>query len=150
MIDLTETKQLQIYTNGEAFPSNIEIQDLYLSGNFSVLQDEKDFKKIPKSPGNYWILTNKPISHSFNPNFNHRPSSLKIKENELSVIYNGQGENLQNRIKQHLLRKKGGINDLSGISIDIIEKNEKFKSHNKYFHTTQNKKNLIWKENKEK
>lgn len=141
MIELNNIHQLQIQVNGQNFPENIDIMDLYLSGNYCFLKNESDFKSIPKSSGNYWILTNKPICHSFNNKFHHRPKPCYIENNSLSVIYNGQSDNLQTRIKQHLLRKNPkGINDLSGISIEIYKGDKQFKSHNKYLYTEKNNK----------
>ena len=112
-----------------------------MSGNYCFLKNESDFQNIPKSSGNYWILTNKPICHSFNNKFNHRPKPCCIENSSLSVIYNGQSDNLQIRMKQHLLRKNPkGINDLSGISIEIYKGEKQFKSHNKYLYTEKNNK----------
>jgi len=85
--------------------------------------NESNINDIPKAPGNYWILSNEPIVHSFNPDFDKRPKNLKIKEQEFKIIYNGQADNIKNRIKAHLYRPDSkGIGDLSGISIDITSK----------------------------
>jgi hypothetical protein len=85
---------------------------------FAKLSSPHDFHKLPKNRGNYFIVTNKPIIHSFhNKNF---PKVIDIisYSSSFNIIYNGISNNICNRIKQHLLRKN--ITNTSGLSIDLI------------------------------
>ncbi|MBA7659177.1 hypothetical protein ES703_67150 [subsurface metagenome] len=79
--------------------------------DYIVLKKRDDFDKIPDSGGCYWIWTNEPVKHRFHKN--------KIPErfNRGEVIYNGIAkDNVQQRIKHHLLSQNPGW---SGISLDI-------------------------------
>lgn len=41
MIELNNIHQLQIQVNGQSFPKNIDIMDLYLSKNYCFLKNSK-------------------------------------------------------------------------------------------------------------
>lgn len=82
------------------------------------VKTESDIVSIPHVGGNYWILTNEPISHCFHSGNRNVP----IVQNGLRVVYNGVTTNLQNRAREHLLRPdtKGGGGSQSGISVDLL------------------------------
>lgn len=109
--------------------SDIIIPNKNLSNIHSIkLTTIKDFDLLPKTRGNYFIVTNKEINHSF-----HNENTLKFPEkinDNLHIIYNGITDNIQLRIKQHLLRKNV-TNIPSGISIELITNFAYNKSHTK-------------------
>lgn len=76
-----------------------------------------DIKKLPKTAGCYWIITDAPIRHCFNKG-DKIPAQI---ENSI-ILYNGSATSLQHRAEEHLLRpsEKSGFGMISGISIDII------------------------------
>jgi len=142
---ITELKNITEYgltLNGFNFNTSIDISDLIESGKFQIMND-KNLNKIPNLPGNYWILTDEPIKHSLNPDFNHRPSKVIHDGIEYNIIYNGQGDTIRTRINAHLYRPKTkGLGDMSGISIDITDKYQQGTkiSHNKCLFTQGGKK----------
>jgi len=98
----------------------INIPDCCLSNlNYILIKSSKDLLKIPKTAGNYWILTNEPISHCFNSGNKYPESTI----DNLNIVYNGVSGNLKSRAKEHLLRTddNGKFGSMSGISIDVIE-----------------------------
>lgn len=120
--DLADITAYGLTINGEKFNTNIDLIDL-IKGGKCLIMDKDNLNQIPNLPGNYWIATDEPISHSFNPGFNHRPKKLEYNGKELTIIYNGQGDTIRTRINAHLYRPKTqGLNDMSGISIDITDK----------------------------
>ena len=86
-----------------------------------------DVQKVPKAPGNYWILTNEPVHHCLNAGTN----TCKPLSNGLRVVYNGVSASLQQRAVQHLFSEeaKGGSGKLSGVSVDILQKVHEATSH---------------------
>jgi hypothetical protein len=129
IVDLLQVKDYGLTIQGEEFNTNICLPDLINSGKYAIM-DESNINDIPKAPGNYWVATDEGIAHSLNPDFDKRPKPIKIKGRKLKIIYNGQAENLRDRIKAHLYRQDSkGIGDRSGISVDITDKYTE--SHNK-------------------
>ena len=61
--------------NGEEFNTNINLQHLIDSGKCAIINGN-NINEIPNLPGNYWILTNEPIKHSFNPHHTNRPAPI--------------------------------------------------------------------------
>ena len=107
----------------ENFEKVVKIPDSKLSNvEFVNLKNKKDFDKIPKKGGCYWIWTNEPVLHSLHK----KPTPQKFNNGE--IIYNGIAkDDVSGRIKHHLL---GDIDaGWSGISVDILPKN--VKSHRK-------------------
>ena len=137
VVDLREPTNYGLTISGLPFNTNININDLISSNKF-VIMNETNLTMIPNLPGNYWILTDEPINHSFNPDFNHRPQKISHNGIDYTVIYNGQGDTIRSRIQAHLYRPKTkGLSDMSGISIDITDKYKQgtIISHNKCLYT---------------
>jgi len=105
------------------FEEKLEIPNFRLSNVKSLkLKTGKDFNKIPKGGGCYWIWTNEPILHSL-----HKDPLPKRFSGGI-IIYNGVAkDDVRGRIKHHLYGDPNA--GWSGISIDIALR--KFKSHNK-------------------
>ena len=140
VIELVNVKEYGLTIYGNTFNTNIDLTDLIKCGK-CLEMGEDNLKKIPNRPGNYWILTNEPIIHSLNPDFNHRPKKIEYNGQELNVIYNGQGDTIRTRINAHLYRPKTkGLSDMSGISVDITNLYEQSTpiSHNKCLYMKKN------------
>lgn len=99
---------------------------------FVEIRNEKDFDKIPKSGGVYWIETNEPVEHLLHNDV------TPCKNNDFEIIYNGLAkDDIRSRIKKHLLR--GESDGWSAISIDILLKGKDPKSHTKKAMATKGK-----------
>jgi len=136
VIELNNITKCDIIVNNKVFDTSIKLIDLIRANKYLNI-NENNFINLPKTPGNYWILTNEPIKHSFNPHFNDRPKPFLYNKINYNIIYNGIAQNIQSRIISHLNRiEPKGSGDMSGISLDILHR--KYKSHNK----------LLWKSQK--
>lgn len=110
----------------EDFLSNLKVPDSQLSDILYVdIKCEKDFNKIPKGGGCYWIATSEVILHS--KHVNKFPAVLKTNDENLEIVYNGMAQDdIRGRIKRHLnspgFKEKDGRYDAgqSGISVDIL------------------------------
>lgn len=105
----------------------IEIPDASLSGLTSIrITKEEDLIRIPKTGGNYWILTDEPVRHVLHAG----KKCPTILSSGLTVVYNGVSGSLQGRAKEHLLREdsKGGFGAQSGISLDLMKESPTKKS----------------------
>ena len=104
----------------QEFERKLLVPDERLSNVENVLlSTEEDFNKIPKKGGCYWIATTEPVKHAFHKN------PLPKKIDSFEILYNGiSKDNIQGRIKQHLLIKKVDPG-WSGIRVDILLKPHK-------------------------
>jgi len=80
--------------------------------NYIVLKNKESIPKKLRINGNYWIVTNEPINHSFNNN--KHPDKIY---NNYKIIYNGVATNLYGRIINHLFNSR--FSGMSGISVDL-------------------------------
>ena len=133
--ELGDVEEYSLTINGKLFNTNINIMNLIKNGKFLEM-DKDNLKKLPKLPGNYWICTDEPIFHCFN--LKKRPKKLEYNGRLFEVVYNGQADNIQNRIEKHLYREETKLGGMSGISIDITPfyKQGTKLSHNKLLYTT--------------
>jgi hypothetical protein len=97
--------------------------------DFVDIKNITDFDKIPQEAGCYWIWTNEKIIHTFHKDKIPEGITNRIEGKRIrgEIIYNGVGQGISGRIKNHLLGKiKAGW---SGVSIDIYF--GRVKSHKK-------------------
>jgi len=98
----------------------VQIPNKSLTGlRASVIKTIEDLESIPKTEGNYWIMTNEPVNHCLHAGINY---SKKLPSG-YQIVYNGITGGLRGRAKEHLLRKdiKASFGSQSGISIDILQ-----------------------------
>lgn len=96
----------------------VKTPDARLTGLRRVcVRGEEDLGGVPDAPGNYWILTDEPVSHCF-----HAGKRVPAKQADgLTVVYNGVSAALRARAREHLLRPddRGGFGTQSGLSVDV-------------------------------
>ena len=128
MYTQNSTKQIIQRLNENCWTPDANLSEI----PYVTITKEEDVKKIPKTNGAYWIVTNEPVNHSM---FGNKEFPAKIGDFE--IIYNGIAGNLQGRAKAHLLRTKCA--GMSGISVDLYMGDQRPSSHIKAAFSTKKK-----------
>lgn len=115
--------EFTFYDKDKDIVYKITVPDAELNDVVRVrIQTKDDVLKVPKKPGNYWILTDEPIAHCFNAGTPPPTISEEGEVGELRVVYNGEADNLYSRAVNHIFRTPTGNSSgsRSGISVDIL------------------------------
>jgi len=148
LTELSDKTHFDIIIGNEKLNINFNLNSLIEERKLAYLKNSTDLHNIPNMGGCYWILTNFPINHSFNKEFNNRPPIINVNNINYEVIYNGQASNLRSRIKQHLLNSSDKVSGMSGISVEITTNYKQGTkiSHNKIAYTSNTRKKTAYNE----